>query len=272
MSIDFSSKLKAQSSKLKEPRSEFLRKLRGSSGSIGSPLRVILTVLAIFILSQYLAAIIVAFYARLAHPAINISWYINHSVDAQFFFILLAESLAIGLVWWVLTRRRVDWRSIGFSRWPHWRDIKWATAGFVAFYALSIIVSLIISLIWPNLNIDQNQNVGFSTLVGPQAWILAFIGLVILPPLGEETLVRGYLYTGLRSKMKFLPALLITSVMFGAAHFQTDNGQLIWAVALDTFMLSLVLVYLREKTGVLYAGIMVHLLNNLVAFLVHFHV
>lgn len=245
---------------------------RGQHGTFGSSPRVILTVLAIFLISQYLAAVIVAFYAGLAHPGVNTSWYINQSVDAQFFFILLAETLVIGLVYWVLLRRHIDWRRIGFSRWPHWRDIKWATLGFVAFYAISIIVAGLISLFLPHLNVDQNQNVGFTTLFGTQAWILAFIGLVILPPLGEETLVRGYLYSGLRSKLKFVPALLITSVMFGAAHLQTDNGQLVWTVALDTFLLSLVLVYLREKTGVLYAGMLVHLLNNLVAFFVHFHI
>jgi membrane protease YdiL (CAAX protease family) len=41
-----------------------------------------------------------------------------------------------------------------------------------------------------------------------------------------------------------------------------------WAAAFDTFILSVVLVYLREKTGALYAGMLVHMLNNLLAFFV----
>jgi membrane protease YdiL (CAAX protease family) len=66
--------------------------------------------------------------------------------------------------------------------------------------------------------------------------------------------------------------MLVTSLLFGLAHLQSgDNGALIWGAALDTFILSLVLVYLRESTGALYAGILIHSLNNLLAFFSHFH-
>ncbi|MGH9351096.1 MAG: lysostaphin resistance A-like protein, partial [Terriglobia bacterium] len=90
-------------------------------------------------------------------------------------------------------------------------------------------------------------------------------------PLGEETLVRGYLYSGLRKYWRFWPALLFTSLLFGAAHLEFGaGGPLVWAAAIDTFLLSVVLCYLRERTGALYAGILVHMLNNLIAFGVHF--
>jgi membrane protease YdiL (CAAX protease family) len=85
-------------------------------------------------------------------------------------------------------------------------------------------------------------------------------------------LVRGYLYSGLRKSWKFLPALLVTSLLFGLAHLQLGSGAaVLWAAGVDTFTLSLVLVYLRETTGALYAGMLVHSLNNLIAFGVHFH-
>jgi membrane protease YdiL (CAAX protease family) len=59
--------------------------------------------------------------------------------------------------------------------------------------------------------------------------------------------------------------------MFGLAHLQLGSGTaVVWAAGIDTFLLSLVLVYLREKSGVLYAGMLVHALNNLIAFGVHF--
>jgi len=94
---------------------------------------------------------------------------------------------------------------------------------------------------------------------------------VVLPPLGEETLIRGYLYSGLRQTWRFLPALVITSLMFGLAHLEFGSGgPLVWAAAIDTAILSIVLCYLREKSGALYAGILVHMMNNLIAFGVHF--
>jgi uncharacterized protein len=84
-------------------------------------------------------------------------------------------------------------------------------------------------------------------------------------------LVRGYLFSGLRMVWRFWPAVLVTSLFFGAAHLEFGSGgPLVWAAAIDTFILSAVLCFLRERTGALYAGIAVHMLNNLIAFGVHF--
>jgi membrane protease YdiL (CAAX protease family) len=96
---------------------------------------------------------------------------------------------------------------------------------------------------------------------------LTFISLVILPPLVEETLMRGYLYGSLRKNMSKIGAALVTSIIFASAHLEFGSGApLLWIAALDTFVLSLFLVYLREKTGSLWAGMLVHALKNGIAF------
>jgi membrane protease YdiL (CAAX protease family) len=142
--------------------------------------------------------------------------------------------------------------------------------GFAAFYGLLIIAGVIINAFAPNVNNEQ-QNLGFNNINTSTQNLLAFISLVALPPLGEEVLVRGYLYSGLRMVWRFWPALLVTSLLFGAAHLEFGaGGPLVWAAAIDTLLLSIVLCFLRERTGALYAGMAVHLLNNLIAFGVHF--
>ena len=71
--------------------------------------------------------------------------------------------------------------------------------------------------------------------------------------------------------MRFIPAMLLASGLFGLAHLWSGiDGSLLWAAGIDTFLLSLVLVFLREKTGALYAGMLVHALNNIIAFSIHF--
>ena len=183
------------------------------------------------------------------------------------------EELREGLVRQRLLRRRgLKLNAIGLGRKPTWGDLKKALIGFLAFYALLILATLAISALVPSFNTNQTQDVGFNSLNSTLDGIFAFASLVILPPLGEETLVRGYLYSGLRSRWKFVPAMLVTSLIFGLAHLQLGSGTAaVYAAGLDTFVLSLVLVYLRETTGALYAGMLVHSLNNVVAFGVHFH-
>lgn len=237
--------------------------------NFGGPARVILSVLAIFLLSQFMAAFLLEVVYGIIRPGSkNI---LDQSAAAQFFYILLAEALAVGLVMLILRRRRLNLRSIGFGRRPAWRDVKWAALGFVAFYGLLIAVTAILSLLIPSFNAGAPQDVGFNILSTPMDRIIAFAALVIFPPLGEETLMRGYLYSGLRSRLKFWPAMLITSLLFGAAHLSTGVSGALWAAGVDTFLLSVILVYLREKTAALYAPIIAHGLNNLVAFFAHFH-
>ena len=235
----------------------------------GGPPRVILWAFGIFLLSQLVAALLVD--AGLQIFNVGAKGGIAQSAAAQFFYILLAEGTVVGLVYWILRRRKLKLAAIGLGRRISWRDIKWAVGGFLGFYGLLFAVTAILLLFVPGFDVDAPQDVGFNILATPLDQIIALVALVILPPIGEETLMRGYLYSGLRSRLHFWPALLITSLLFGVAHLSTGVSGPLWAAAVDTFILSAVLVYLREKTGALYAPIMLHGLNNLVAFFAHFY-
>lgn len=243
-----------------------------SAGSFGHPLLVIANVLVIFLLSQVVAGVIAGVFLSLTHPHTSVTDLLNSSAPGQFLYVILAEGMAVGLVLMILKNRGLKLADIGLGRRPRWNDLKKAVIGFFVFYALLIVANVVLSQIFPALNSNQTQDVGFNNLNGPLDGLIAFVALVILPPLGEEPLVRGYLFGGLRSRLKFWQAAVITSLLFGAAHLDTGSGTAaLWSAGLDTFILSLVLVYLREKSGALYAGILLHMLNNVVAFGVHFH-
>jgi membrane protease YdiL (CAAX protease family) len=260
------------SSENKIPR--FLRRApKEPSGTFGSPWLVLATTLLIFVASQLIAALIIEFiYAAIHHGYGSVDSYLNSSATSDFFYVLLAEGLSIWFVFKILKMRGLSRTRIGLGRLPEWNDLFKALLGFAVFYGLLIVAGLLLSQIFPDLNKNQTQDIGFNTLNTSLDHVLAFVALVFLPPLGEEILVRGYLYSGLRERWRFVPAMIATSLLFGIAHLQTGQGaSLLWAAGVDTFVLSLVLVYLREKTGALYAGMLVHSLNNLIAFGVHFH-
>lgn len=235
----------------------------------GSPTRVILSAFLIFLLSQIAAGILVGIF--LSFRGINsLNYDINGSSAAQFFYILIAEGLSVWLVLYVIKRRSLSLGAIGLGRKPVRSDIVRAVLGFIAFYGLLIVAGTVLSFFVPDIN-NQQQDVGFNALNSSTDQLLALIALVILPPLGEEVLVRGYLYSGLRRSWRFMPAMIVTSLLFGLAHLQSGANGLVWAASVDTLLLSVVLVYLRERTGALYAGILVHMANNFIAFGVHFH-
>lgn len=198
------------------------------------------------------------------------SW-LEDAASAQFVFVLITEAIVMVSLVWLLKFLKETWKSIGVCR-PKLRHIKYVAGGFFGYYAIYIVVATLVSQIFA-LNFDQRQEIGFSTNSSGSNMIFAFAALVILPPIVEEILFRGFLYTRFKRVLSLRWAALAVSLLFAAAHLQFGSGNaLLWVAALDTFVLSLVLVYLREKTGTIWAGAGVHALKNLVAFLILFNV
>ncbi len=235
--------------------------------SLGSPIRVIATALAVFLASQ-LAVLFLAFIVGgVTHRSLDslnkMDWFLALSI-------LVSELFVIWLVIRTVRGRRLSLGAIGLGRRPVWADIGKAILAWLLFIAVFTVIGSLLNSVSPSLN-QEKQDVGFNQINTNLDQAFAFIALVIFPPLGEEVLFRGYLFSGLRKAWRFWPALLVTSLLFGAPHLlETDHG-LLWSGAIETFVLSAFLCFLRERTGALYAGILVHMLNNLLAFGIHFH-
>jgi membrane protease YdiL (CAAX protease family) len=240
--------------------------------NLGRPWVVILITLLVFFASQFFAALLVSIGLAVFRPSESIADLLDDSAVTQFFYVASAEALVLAMTFLAVKKwRKLPLRSIGFGRWPMRRDFTLAIGGAAAFYGLLIASSILITYLIPDLDIDAEQDVGFNTLNTALDQSLAFIALVVLPPIGEETLMRGYLYSGLRAYWRFIPAAIVTSLLFGVAHLGTGAaGVTLWIAGINTFLLSLVLVYLRERTGALYAPMLVHAANNLIAFSIHF--
>lgn len=197
------------------------------------------------------------------------NWLTNDTF-AQFLYITLAEALTIGGVVWFIRRRGARMRVIGWNRFQL-RYLGIALAGFGVYFVGYMITAAITSVLIPSLNLNQHQDVGFQRSGTSLDMLLAFVSLVVLPPLAEETVFRGFLYTGLRRRFPFVLSALITSALFAIPHLQFGDGApLLWVAALDTFVLSLVLCYVRERTDSLWPGIFIHALKNGIAFVALF--
>lgn len=193
--------------------------------------------------------------------------WLQKTVAGRFYLILLIEAVSISLLYAFLRIRRSSLKAIGLFGKPSWRDLGLVAIGFGVYLLVYIIVASLADLFITGLNVDQKQQIGFEAAKGLQL-IPVFISLVVLPPIAEELLTRGFLYTGLRSKFKKVGAALITSALFGLAHLQAGSGApLLWIAAIDTFVLSLVLIELKERSGgKLWAPIGLHALKNGIAF------
>ena len=93
--------------------------------------------------------------------------------------------------------------------------------------------------------------------------LLGFISVVVVAPLIEEFLFRGFLYSQLRrSFLRDWGAVAVSSLVWTAIHFQYEVGILFFL-----FLFGLFLGYFRIKYNSLLIPVALHALNNLIAFI-----
>lgn len=232
-----------------------------------NPLWALVFVVVTYFASQIIAGLVVSIYPALQHwsHARTNDW-LDNSVLAQFFFILLAEGLVLESIYLWLRGFRTSFRVIGWVL-PRGRDAAIGLAGWAVYFVVFLLLVAQVQHFFPHFNINQEQQIGFNHVYGTTNLVLTFVSLVVLPPLAEELLMRGFLYTSFRKKLNFVGATLLTSAIFASAHLPEGGAAgPLWIGAIDTFMLSLVLCYMREKTGSLWPGITAHALKNGIAF------
>jgi membrane protease YdiL (CAAX protease family) len=231
-----------------------------------NPWLAVIFVVFVYFLAQFLGGIFISIYPWLKHwDNSRANDWLTNSVPAQFFYVLLAEAITVGAIYLFLRHFKQGFKAIGLKR-PHWRDPGF---GLLAFPAYFVVYAVVLSVIYHfiHLNLNQQQNIGFTNVHGSLQLILTFFSLVVLPPLAEEIMMRGFLFSSLQKAMPVLWAALLTSAIFASAHLpEGGSSGPLWVGFIDTFTLSLVLCYLRQKTGSLWAGITLHALKNAVAF------
>lgn len=172
--------------------------------------------------------------------------------------VLFVVILPIWAIWNFEYVRKI----LGVTKRPT-REIWWLPLLMWAAYMVATIVAAVLASFAPWIDMKQAQDVGFTDINLPIEYIFAFVALVILPPIAEELLFRGYLFGRLREKFGFWLSAVVVSVVFGIVHMQ-------WNVAVDVAVLSLFLCYLRERTGSIWASIVLHAIKNGVAYVLLF--
>ena len=177
---------------------------------------------------------------------------VNLGVYALTLFIIIGIPLK-------LKKRKLPLDELGLQRAPRFTDFLWPVGGAVMYVILASIITVGAMYLFPSADYQQTQDIGFTVLNARWEYVLAFISLVIITPVAEEVLFRGYLLGKLQKYAPAWLAVALTAALFALAHGQFN-------VALDTFALGLVLGMLRVYSGSIWPSIFLHMLKNGVAF------
>ena len=154
-------------------------------------------------------------------------------------------------------------QELGLDRFPSWSDIGLAILAFFPYAVLSNIFNQTFVVLVPSYDQTQVQQLGFSNFTTQYEVMLAFLVLVVAAPIIEEIIFRGYLFGRLRKHAGTVVAILLTSITFAVLHMQLNVG-------IDVFALSILLCLLRVVTGSIWAGVLLHMIKNGLAYYVLF--
>jgi membrane protease YdiL (CAAX protease family) len=221
-----------------------------------------LWVVTAFVVGQTLAALIMS----------GIGQGLNDSVEMTI-MAALGYILALGITLGVpvaLFRIKVSKAVLGISRLPSWTDIGLSILAVLPYYIVSGMLVYVGIEVLQVIDPEVGQDIPFKNLSVRIEYIVAFITLVVMAPLAEELMFRGYFLGRLQEKTGKWAAVLVTAVLFGLMHVigVSEGGGVVlqWGAAVDTFAMGLIAGGLRVVSGSIWAGVLLHSIKNGIAF------
>jgi uncharacterized protein len=152
------------------------------------------------------------------------------------------------------TTRWGSLRALGLRATPLLPALGWIFAGIIVVFAVTIGYGLVVTAF--HLPLQTNaETLTKEAKTMPFTVLGALVGAVFIAPFCEEIFFRGFLFGGLLRGMNVVWATLVTTVLFTLVH--GDIGS-----AVPLFAIGLILAVIRWRTGSIWPGIGLHMLNN----------
>ncbi len=171
---------------------------------------------------------------------------------------LVANIAVIAVVILAVTLSRVLLKDYLALRWPSWRLLVIGWVLTVAMLALADFVTTQSGReVIPEVMSDTYAN---SREAGMGGFFLLGLTLIVIAPLGEEIVFRGFFYRGLNSGFGPLAAIIVTAACWAALHAQYEPFFMA-----QIFTYALFLGWMRWQSNSLVLVIFLHALNNALA-------
>jgi uncharacterized protein len=178
---------------------------------------------------------------------------------AVFALNLVDAGIGLGVIAWLLRRYQANWTTLGWRRTSLLRSILYLFIIMIVFVVGANLLLYLVSVLVPTFDANQAQENDFLGATGSQQ-SLALIALVLLPPILEETIFRGFIFPAIAKRAGLVWGAIISSVIFGLAHWQANIG-------IYTFLLGLLLCFMYVRLRSIVPGIVLHMINNSLAFI-----
>ena len=153
---------------------------------------------------------------------------------------------------------KADFKKVLSLQMPKVLHILAALFVWIGGFSLMCMLAVFLTKIFPEST--QSMADTMAEYVRQPFWVLVLV-MAVMPAVGEELMFRGFIFGTLKRRWRVLPAMLVTSAIFGIYHMSLSKF-------FTTALLGFMLVYVVEKTGSIFCSMLMHFCNNLVAVVV----
>ena len=188
--------------------------------------------------------------------------YRNADVQAKLLAYLLNLVVSLGVVGWFLVRYKVGVAAVGWRRTDAARSVLYVVGTLLV---LRLVTSGLFAVAkqLPGFDPGQAQQ-NYYIQIAANHRLVAFAALVVLPPILEETVFRGFVFPALAKRWGMVQGALVSSIIFGLAHAQAN-------LDLYTYVMALALCFMYVRLRSIFPGMALHMVNNYLAYVTLFH-
>ncbi|OBY79476.1 CAAX protease [Paenibacillus sp. KS1] len=187
-----------------------------------------------------------------------VDWMQNTLYAGTLTGLTIAITLMLGIYIIALRPQKLTWAEVGvkpFAAKDWWRILLWILALIILSLATVYLTSFLGTTVENSKTESLKQHVTLFTL------LLGVVSAGIISPVYEEIFYRGFIYRWLRTRVGMGGAILISALIFTAAHYPTTNAMPV------NFVGGVLFAWAYERTGSVWPGILVHGITNTIGVL-----
>lgn len=175
----------------------------------------------------------------------------------------MGSIIAVAILYFLLKAKGCDLKEVGLKGNLSFRGVAIALIGVViAFITYPTIEALLkpigVSMFW-----QAEKSIPLN-LVSALDFSLVLLFAVLIGPIAEEIIFRGYLLTAfLQRKQKMITALLLSALIFSSIHIYLGPGVMVFI-----FFWAFIPAFLYLKFKSLYPAIIFHMVNNFITYII----
>lgn len=177
-------------------------------------------------------------------------------------YLLQVAGMLIPLWYFVIRKYASTYADFSFEWIGSVKTLLWVLVSYIFYIGLSIFMIMLFSTLGIDIFGFEPQRSLFDVFGRDVAgFSFAFIIAVVIAPFVEELFFRGFVLQTLAKKISPFWGVVLTALIFASVHFEFQS-------IMPLLILSVVLNVLYVKTKSIWPGIVFHVMNNSIAFII----